>query len=191
MRVQDYSRTIPAGQETTISQPGQHVTLSACSPDLAVRVQIDGPNGANVNLKQGQKFPADAQFEQITIKNENGVNVDVTVIIGGQGFEDQRQSGTVTATITQPQTLTDAADVALAAAATTLILAADATRHSALIGSLAANTKTFRIGGATAGAARGAELAPGKSIEIKGGGAIYGYNAAGAVESVTALIEKT
>ncbi len=108
----------------------------------------------------------------------------ITIAIGDGEVETDALTGTVVATLTKPQTLTDAADVALAAAVTTLILAADTTRHSALITNLAANKKTFRIGGATAGAARGAELSPGKAIEIEGGGAIYGYNPAGAAQSV-------
>lgn len=185
MRTQDYTRTIAAGGETTISQPGRHVAIESCTPDVAVRVLIDGPDGSNVKLKQGQKFPTPTPFEQIVIKNETGTSVDVVVVVSDGDFSNDRISGSVTANIVKPQTLIDAADMALAAAATTLILAADATRHSVLIGNLAANTKTFRIGGSTAGAARGAELAPGKFITIEGGGAIYGYNPAGAVESVS------
>lgn len=134
MRVQDYSRTIPAGQETTISQPGQHVTLAVCSPDLAVRVLIDGPGGANVYLKQGQKFPADAQFEQITIKNENGVAVDVTVIIGGHGFEDNRLSGSVSisgGSLAKGATLVISS--ATAGVASSTVLAPAATRRKVVI----------------------------------------------------------
>lgn len=115
----------------------------------------------------------------------------VTLGIGDGRIETDALTGTVSASIVQPQTLTDAADILLPAAATTLILAADPTRHSALITNLAANTKTFRVGGATAAAARGAELPPGKSIGIEGGGALYGYNPAGAAESVAVLTVST
>lgn len=78
--------------------------------------------------------------------------------------------------ITKATVLDTVADVALGAAATTQILAANADRRKAIITNLAANVSIFRIGDAAAAAARGVELAPGETLEIETTEAIYGYN---------------
>ncbi|MFH1931046.1 MAG: hypothetical protein ABIN18_05595 [Pseudomonadota bacterium] len=85
--------------------------------------------------------------------------------------------------VTKATVLDTVADVALAAAATTQILAANAARRQALITNLAANASTFRIGDAAAAAARGVELAPGETIGLETTEAIFGYNP-GAIQSV-------
>ena len=80
--------------------------------------------------------------------------------------------------------LNSAADVTLAATATTQIVGALATRLCVLISNKKTNTQTFRIGDSNAGAVRGVELAPGQSISIETTEAIYGYNPGGSGENV-------
>lgn len=79
------------------------------------------------------------------------------------------------------------ADVSLVATSTTQILGALGSRICALISNLATNTGTFRIGDASVGATRGAELAPGESISIESIEAIHGYNPGGGAESVSVI----
>lgn len=83
--------------------------------------------------------------------------------------------------VTKATVLNTAADVTIVAAAPAAqILAANANRRSAIIGSLATNVNTARIGDAATGAAQGAELAPGESITVEATEAIFAYNPAGA-----------
>lgn len=85
--------------------------------------------------------------------------------------------------VTKATVLDTVADVALGAAATTQILAANADRRVALVTNLAANVSIFRIGDAAAAAARGVELAPGETVSLETTEAIHGYNP-GAIQSV-------
>jgi len=84
-----------------------------------------------------------------------------------------------------PATVLDTlADVALAAAATTQILPALATRQKALITNLVTNLNVLRIGDLNAGAARGIELGPGETAMLEATEAIYGYNPGPGAQSV-------
>lgn len=85
--------------------------------------------------------------------------------------------------VTKASVLNSAADVALGAAATTVILAANANRRKAMITNLKGNDSTFRIADAEVAAARGVELDPGETIELETIEAIFGYNP-GAIQSV-------
>lgn len=78
------------------------------------------------------------------------------------------------------------ADIVIAAPANgTEILPANANRRTAIIGNLAGQATTMRIGPHGVGAAIGAELAPGESISLDTTQAIHGFEATAAGELVT------
>ncbi len=80
-------------------------------------------------------------------------------------------------TIVNATVIDTAADVPLAAAATTLILAADTTRREALISNLSGNVSLIRVGDVSTGAARGIQVGQGQTLTLQGTEAIYGYSA--------------
>ena len=192
-----FTRTFPrtfdgSGTDKKTEAGGSHFRLLETTAVLTVNVYRDGEQIANhVGVQQGFAWESIGDdglplyFDYLELTSAAAQTIKLTVG-AGRAYNDAT-SGNVTATLVKPTTLSDTADVALAAAATTLILAASATRRTATITNLASNTKTFRIGAATAGAGRGAPLAPGASIEIEGTAAVYGYNPAGAIESVAVL----
>jgi hypothetical protein len=107
----------------------------------------------------------------------------IQAAISRQRVEYDRLSGSIDAEIIPGTTFNSVADVALAAAATTLILAANADRKEAIISNLLANASTMRIGDAGAAAANGIPLAPGETIVLTTSGEIRGFNP-GAIQSV-------
>lgn len=74
------------------------------------------------------------------------------------------------------QVLESIADVTCNAAATTLILAANANRRCAMITNLSTNISTLRIGDAGAAATNGLPIAPGTTVSISTTDDIYAYN---------------
>lgn len=71
---------------------------------------------------------------------------------------------------------TSVADVALGAAATSLVLAANADRREAIITNLPGNISTIRLGDAAAGAAEGIPVVPGETFRVNTTAPIYAYN---------------
>lgn len=184
-----------SGTDEKVLPQGTYVRILETSSAISIVAEASGRIVADLaSVQQGVAWESEDEKKNLVpftrVRVTSALAQTVKLVVGYGRVTNDATSGNVTATLVKGTTLADTADVALAAAATTLILAADSTRRKALIGNLAANTKTFRIGSVNAGAARGAELAPGKSIEIEGAAAIYGYNAAGAVESVSVLAEK-
>jgi hypothetical protein len=88
--------------------------------------------------------------------------------------------------LSKPSGLGSVADITVVdAAAAAVILAADTTRRSALVGALHANTGAVRVADALIdGGGRGAELAPGESVEFTSTAAIYAFNDSGADQAV-------
>lgn len=78
--------------------------------------------------------------------------------------------------IAKSQNFVSIADVACGAAATTLVLAANALRRTARVSNLAGNPSTIRVGDAAAGAAEGSPVIPGDFIELTTTDDIYVYN---------------
>jgi len=191
-----YSLTFDgSGTDEKVLPQGTYVRILETSSAISIIAEEGGRVIADLaNVQQGLAWESEDKGKNLVpftrVRVTSAAAQTVKLAVGYGRVLNDATSGNVTATLVKPTTLSDVADVALAAAATTLILAADSTRRSALIGNLAANTKTFRIGTVNAGAARGAELAPGKSLEIEGTAAIYGYNPAGAIESVSVLVVK-
>ena len=181
--------TIAADGEETINVTGEFFTILASS---LLSFQIGFDEGPLNFAKSGHagRLPAGDQFSSVRFKNTDGANPLVVTFAAGFGdLVDNETQLTGAVTVNVPVGLSSTADVALAAAAKTLILAADIGRVEALITNLAGNVATLRIGDVNAAAARGVELAPGQTITLETEGAIYAWNP-GAIQSV-AVIEVT
>lgn len=113
-------------------------------------------------------------------------SADQTIKIAtGFGRVDTTATNVTVANATVVDTLVD---VALAAAVTTLIAAADASRRAILISNLTGNVSDIRVGDSNAGAARGSQVGVGQTITLEGTEAIYGYSAT--LQSVSVTIIK-
>lgn len=135
-------------------------------------VQISTTNGAAVSVPGG------------VLVNNAGAGQKVPVEVFGAVFNATNIG------IMSPAVLAGAADVSVNATTTTQIIAADAvnTEREVIIKNLLANAATMRIGGATAAASVGHELAPGESITLNTKAVIYAYNAGAAAQSVSVLV---
>ncbi len=180
-----YTVTVAGNDSETLHVSGAYVVaLSATGGfDLAFG---DGPftpflAGLKVQLAEGETF------KTLRVRDTTGNPNTIMVGVGFGDLTDARLNLSGSISITGSQNIASVADVALAAGATTQIVAANVARRSVIIKNLAANTQTMRIGDAAAGAARGVELAPGETIVIDSGAAIYGYNPGGAAESVSVV----
>jgi len=85
--------------------------------------------------------------------------------------------------VTKATVFDSVADVAMGAAAQTLVIAANAARRVLYITNLLGNPSTLRIGDAAAAAARGTPLTPGDTMTIETTEAVYAWNP-GAIQSV-------
>lgn len=142
-------------------------------------------------LEKGLKYrvPPGEKFTVIDIEDVSGAGNTLRLAYGAGDFDDNRltlvagaalalDAATIASLKAKATVLGDAADVTLGAAAATAILALDATRRRATIVSDPANTVSIRIGSqANVGAARGALIQPGQSIDVIATAAIWGYAA--------------
>jgi D-lyxose ketol-isomerase len=101
---------------------------------------------------------------------------------------DNRANLTATLTIglSPANTFNDGGDVATASGAATVLLAADATRKTAVICNPSTNVATVRVGTSTVNAAKGIPLEPGESISLDCTCALYGFQASGGAVTVSA-----
>lgn len=176
---------------------GTFFLILATTSSLSLKVFKDGSEIASMSgsaLQQGISWESlDEQgnlriFDEIRVNSAVAQSMQIGVGLGR--LSNDAPSGNVTATIVKNTTLDSLADVSLAAGATTLIAAADATRRKLRVGSLTGNVNIFRIGDNGAGAANGEELAPGEWKEIETSGAVYGFNPGGAAQSVSVVAIK-
>jgi hypothetical protein len=123
----------------------------------------------------------------ITHDAQAGKTIELLVVRQSGEFSIENPGSLFNAvTVTKASNAWSGADVTIvAAAASAVILAADATRVSAIVTALSTNTQEVRIGlNIAATAAKGIPLSPGESVSIDGTAAIYGYTGAGADQVV-------
>lgn len=122
-----------------------------------------------------------------TIELESATGGAFVVMVGFGSVADARSTANVTVNTTiAPGAIVDnGGDVSCPAAAATLLSALDAGRLSLTVTNPSTNTKTMRIGNAGVGAASGVILEPGESVTLSTTAAVYAYNPAGAVESLS------
>lgn len=109
-------------------------------------------------------------FDQIVVENSTASDVTFTLIAGAGHFDAPLSQ----VSLEGPNDIGDADDVDVDHTAATLVLAADANRRRAYVGSHPNNDQFIRVGAqATVAAGRGFCLQPGIGIPIEGTGAIY------------------
>lgn len=178
-----------ARQEVRINIGGSVLwALDATSRNALINVKLNDQNWGSIPIRQGF-FIRGVPYSQIYITHAAQAGETITLLYAVE--EDPSQISIMNPSLfTQEVDLTKAtvldtvADVTLAAAATTQILAANADRRAAFISNLVGNANTMRIGDNNAGATRGIPLAPGETIIVSSTEAIYGYNPGGAGEDV-------
>lgn len=129
-----------------------------------------------------------ARFGSVEVLS--ATNQDVEIAVSRVPVFFDRLTGTITTTQASGATVDSVADVSLAAAATTLISAADSNRRELMVANLASNTQTLRIGDSGAAAANGIPLAPGSVITLTSQAAVYGYNPGAAAQLVAVMSMK-
>lgn len=180
-----YTVALTANQEMEFEIDGDFYAVVDNTDEFTIA--FDGSNRiAYATAGTGGEFTE--AYRRVTL---NSPTTQTVVIVLGYGrFNDARASinATLNATFSPGNTFAGVADVALVAATATQILAADATRLTALIKNPSSNTASVRIGttGST-GAAQGFELEPGESISIATTAAIVGYSVPGESVSVSVV----
>lgn len=180
-----YTVTIAAGDSVPIHASGAYVVALSATGSFALAFD-GGPftpflAGLKVQLAHSETF------KTVRIKDTSGNPNTIMLGLGFGDLTDARLNLSGAITIAGSQNIATVADVALAAGVATQIVAANVARRAVVVKNLAGNLQTMRIGDAVAGAARGLELAPGETISIDSGAAVYGYNPGGAAESVSVM----
>lgn len=182
----DHVFTFAGAGSVRIPDSGKFVRVIEATDDVYIKL-----DDVSTELKRGVKSQVSSEgFENVVIRSL--VAQTVRICISDQPQDEGRDDVAVntTASITPGNTFAGAADVALAAAAATLIIASDADRLGVLIKNPSSNAASVRIGGlASVGAAQGIELEPGESIPIATTDAIYGYSVPGESVSVSVVRE--
>lgn len=182
----DHVFTFAGAGSVRIPDSGKFVRVIEATDDVYIKL-----DDVSTELKRGVKSQVSSEgFENVVIRSL--VAQTVRICISDQPQDEGRDDVVVntTASITPGNTFAGAADVALAAAAATLIIASDADRLGVLIKNPSSNAASVRIGGlASVGAAQGIELEPGESIPIATTDAIYGYSVPGESVSVSVVRE--
>lgn len=156
--------------------------------DASGSFQIRVDNNPYLAFFEGREYThKEGAIKRLYVKNTGGAPLTMNLIVGENNVKDNVTTLTGEVDISAADGVRDTADVSLPAAATTLVIAAAADRTHLLLVNAITNTKTFRIGFSTAGAARGPELPPGANITLPTKGAVYAYNPAGAVENIQVL----
>ena len=177
--IRQYSIALTANTPYALSKPGNLLHIyNATSP---ITFQTD--DGANITLVTGMSCERDYD----TISLLSNVNQSVIVTLGYGKINDNR--ATVNAQITADtkiaNTFTTSADVSIAGTTQVQVLAAVATRKTAIISSLSTNTANLRVGDAGSAIGEGIELTPGGTVTLDTTDAIKVYNPDAAVQVVT------
>ena len=177
----DYTLNLAAGIQVEIAAVGNYFRVIDAISD--VWVGVDG--GPLAKRSQGIGEEVYGGFEKISVLSDTDQSVVIAVTNGR--IDDGRLS--ITAPVKQDvgDTLTTFADVALAAGATTQIVAANPARREVMISNLASNSQTIRVGNASTSASQGLELAPGAAIILSTTAAVYGYNPGSSAQSVAVM----
>jgi len=168
--VKDFTLIVAANSKTEIAYSGSFIRVKSSNGALTFST-----GAANVEMQQGDwsRLP-EFKAGELYAENKTGAAVTATVTIGSGDAGSSLVVGAVDVSV--GTTFTSSADVALASAATGLLLAAASTRRAAIISNPSSNPREIRIGDTGAGAAEGIPIAPGATIELKTTAAISAYN---------------
>lgn len=173
---------------------------SGASAEISIATSDNIPDRYETLRKNGRIID-DNGFEEIYITNDAQANQWVRVIVSEGDYDVDNPAQNIIDEIAAPVTvqeildpvdvtgseidvskstvLNTVADVAILTTATTQVLAANAARRTAIISNLVANGTVVRVGDASVGAARGAEIPVGGSAVMESTEAIFVYNPSG------------
>lgn len=179
--------TLAAGASDTLPIVGKFLRCLEATGAFKIGFGDDGATG-DFEKGLGIRLPEGEGYTRVRVENTVlGAPNTIRFAFSDESVDDSRAIFT-SALQLAGSTLADTADVTVNAAATTAIVAANASRRSVLVGSKATNGGTVRIGTpGGVGAARGAELAPGASIELETVSAVSIHNPTGAACAFTVL----
>lgn len=177
-----YTRTIANNAETRIAARGRVLFVDDSTAGVLISLRKDetgrgdGLQIGPITMRSRQKISTVQVFDDVTIRNESGASVTITVLIGDSDFD-----APLSEVALEPATTnTGVADVVVGVGETA-VLAADPSRKRAHIKSIATSAAACRIGGTgSVGAAQGAQLNPGEGLTIEGTGAITAIQDGGA-----------
>lgn len=168
-----------AGQTLQMDVVGTYYRVLKASAPLSVATD----NGDLQNIAQGIGEHTQDAFTRLYVYSASAQTVEIAVSFGR--IDDARLSLSAPVDIASATAITTAADVALAATATSLIKAATAGRKEIIISNLGSNT--VRVGDINAGAARGQPLEPAQSLTLNTSAAVYAYNPGAGTNAVSVI----
>lgn len=152
--------------------------ISSSSKNATLNVAFQEQVQDGIPYKEGQ-FISGLSFSQVYFTNDAQAGEFLLLMYGveeAQGLTVQNPSSQYNnISVIKPTTVSTVADVAIAAGATQLISAADATRKEILISNFGTNANVIRVGDVNTGAARGIEVGIGQTVNLTVTGAIYAY----------------
>jgi hypothetical protein len=176
-----------AQRERILTGTARYFYILAATGDVAV--SINGGGYLLLPVSVGMEFPEG--FTRIKFRDDSGAENTVVWVATSGKIDDRRLnvSGSIDAasTIVPDTGLSGLDDVVCADAVATAVAPVNATRRSVIVGALAANSGTVRIGGADVAANRGQELAPGGVVVLDTAAAVYVRNDTGDPQTVSVV----
>lgn len=188
------SITIPLDNARTLHKfnIGGNVLWAARASSIGATVDVRFNDQRNDDIEFTRGFAImGSKFSCIYVTNTAQAGESITLIYSVEQYEQLRflnpDISYTEIELVKATTLDSSADIALGAAAQTLIMAANANRRSIIVKNLAANLATIRVGDVGAAAAEGHELAPGESIQLDVTAAVYAWNPGAVAQSVSVV----
>jgi hypothetical protein len=184
---EDHSVTIAAGGSRVWTTMGTMIKIYSATAEFRLKIN----DGARLTMKTGRmvEMPPGLTFDRLEFKNDGASDLTVDFAIGfGRVSDDPVLTGEIESEFKPYASVTPETDVSITAASTVQVIAADSTRRAVLVGNLEGNAQTMRIGDSTAAAAKGQEIKPGETIELRTTAALYAYNPGGSAESLSVVV---
>ncbi|AUR98311.1 hypothetical protein NVP1249A_17 [Vibrio phage 1.249.A._10N.261.55.B9] len=183
MAMRDYKFTLVANVPRSLNVPGNFFGVIGASG--SVEIQFD--DGVFITRNEGMGGSVD--YQRVTVKSP--INQTVTLALGTGTVYDARATvnANINTVIQQSNTVSNVADVTIAATTAGIVVAANANRTELLIKNPSSNPSSVRIGdNVSTGAASGFELEPGESVIINTTAAVNAYNT-GTVAQTISVVE--
>jgi len=195
---QDYSLTVPTGQEITLNVSGEYVRCVYSNQD-DFQIGLDAESttffaqGCETRIPAGSEF-----FRTLRIKNNNGSDLTVRLIVGYGTYKDDRlqQSGTVQAEITNPEDIklevpdrvSSQSTATLASGASAIIVAGNSLRDVLYVSNCEPiGGTTIWVGNSFVNINRGIPIPPQGVLPLQTTDGLYGRQDSGSSVSVAFL----
>lgn len=170
----DYPFSLAAGIPRTVNVQGDYWQVIKASSEITL--QFD--EGDRINRTQGTGGPATYQRVTITSAVDQPAVVVSLGLTNGKTPYDARATfdGTLNVSTDLPTVQQPITDVTIAAGASQLLAAVDATRTALIVRMPDDASGDVRLGDSSVAANKGIRIGAGDAAELTGGAAIYGYN---------------